>query len=241
MQGEKKDPFEQSVPPVTGPRLIVLAGPRLGEVLALGLGESRVGTDPGADLNLYSPTMSCHHFTIRCDGQQTWIRKREGEVSVNNRRVDEAPLRERDYVCAGGILLQYLEAEVSDLFYVGSQLFGRDAPSRQFRRFSMIASADAVVGKEQKRLSIISVKDVGRGGLALFSKEEVSEGSVLRVSLYSRSPERIIVAESIGGRVVSVIPWKGSLYLLNIRFLEPISLAHQPNLHRQLIELENYL
>jgi hypothetical protein len=109
---------------------------------------------------------------------------------------------------------------------------------RRFPRFNIIASAKASLPGDDQTLHILSVKDVGRGGVGLFSREDVPVGSDIDVSLYSKNADRVIAAESMRGGIVSVIHWKDSVYLLNIRFQQPISSEHQLIFYRYLLSLE---
>ncbi|HET6370977.1 MAG TPA: PilZ domain-containing protein, partial [Nitrospiria bacterium] len=88
---------------------------------------------------------------------------------------------------------------------------------RRFPRFNVIASAKASLPGNDLTLHILSVKDVGRGGVGLFSREDVPVGSDINVSLYSKNADRVVSAESMRGGIVSVVDWKESVYLLNIR------------------------
>jgi hypothetical protein len=109
---------------------------------------------------------------------------------------------------------------------------------RRFPRFNVIASAKASLPGNDLTLHILSVKDVGRGGVGLFSREEVTVGADIDVSLYSKNANRVVAAESVRGGIVSVVDWKESVYLLNIRFQCPISSEHHLNFHRYLLDLE---
>jgi hypothetical protein len=116
-------------------------------------------------------------------------------------------------------------------FYYGVQ-------RRRYPRFNMIAEAEAFISGENLRLDILSVRDIGRGGIGLFCKEKVLPQTAITVSLYAKTVDREIVAESIHGTVANVVPWSDDLFLLNIRFQIPVSAEYQPILHQRLTEME---
>ena len=219
--------------------LVVLAGPRFGESLPLKDGLTRVGSDPNADVYFITSLISEHHFSIIRQDKRVVLKREGGITLVNNTSVEEAHLKDGDMILAGGILLRYVEEGSVSHFYVGDLFYGRER--RKYPRFSMISTADAYLPREDRTVDVLSVRTVGRGGIGLFCKEPVPVGSEIKVSLFAKDSNRVIVAESIKGKVVSTARWKDSLFLLNICFIEAISMEHQPNLFRHLAELERLL
>jgi hypothetical protein len=219
--------------------LVVMAGPRFGESIRLKEGINRVGSDPNADVYFITSLISEHHFSLIRRDNSIALKREGGITLVNNTSVEEVELKDGDMILAGGILLRYVEEGSVNHFYVGDLFYGRER--RKFPRFSMISTADAYLPREEKNIEVLSVRTVGRGGIGLFCKEPVKVDAEVKVSLFAKDSNRVIVAESIKGKVVSVAHWKDSLFLLNICFDEPISMEHQPNLFRHLTELERLL
>jgi len=120
-----------------------------------------------------------------------------------------------------------------------------EAPSRPFGnrrrrypRFRLVATAKAFFPRRNWLLDNVSVHDVGMGGAGLYCGDTIAAGDEILVSLYSREANRTITAESIRGTVVSTVPWREPLTLVNISFQQPISPDFQPELYRRLIEMQ---
>ena len=229
---------KNSNPTAQGAALVVIAGPRFRETFFLNEGENIVGSDPGVHFYFQTSLLSERHVLLTYRNREVVLKRLGGVTSVNNAPVEEAALRDGDLISMGGLLLRYVAEGSSAYFYVGDHFYRRE--KRNYARFSMIAAADAFSVVTDKWLEILSVRSVSRGGIGIFSKDTVPIGSEILVSLYSKSPHRTVVAEATKGTVVSVISWTESLFLLNVRFKQPISSEHQPNLYRHLHELEQF-
>jgi len=237
--GEKSDRSEKETQSHhLGAALVVIAGPRFRETFFLNEGENIVGSDPGAHLYFQTSLISERHALLTYLHREVVLKRLAGVTSVNNMPADQISLKDGDLILMGGLLLRYVEAGSGAYFYVGDHFYRRE--KRNYARFSMIAAADAFSPVANKWLQILSVRSVSRGGIGIFSKDSVPMGSEILVSLYSKSAQRTVVAEDTKGTVVSVISWTESLFLLNIRFNQPISSEHQPNLYRHLLELEEF-
>jgi len=97
------------------------------------------------------------------------------------------------------------------------------------------------LGVEKEVLEVLSVGTIGRGGIGLLCTDPVSPGLEIAVSVYAKNRNRVVVAELILGKVVSMLQWKDSRFWLNICFERPISEKDKPALYRHLIELESQL
>jgi hypothetical protein len=238
MSGKKTNALKTTERAPQLPFLVVMAGPRFGETFPLKEGDNVVGSAPEASFSFLTTLLSERHFLITCRKSRVELKALEGATFVNNASVKEIPLKDADMISAGGILLRCVAEKSSQHFYVGDVFYGQER--RRYRRFSMISTADAYLPEKDQRLEVLSVRSVGRGGVGLFCKETVPLGVEIAVSLYSKNADRVIVAESIGGIVVSMTPWKDSLVLLNVSFHQPISPENQPHLHQHLDELERF-
>jgi len=218
--------------------VVVMAGPRFGETIRLREGKNVVGSAPDADIYFITVLLSERHFAIVREGKRVFLRREGGITLVNNVSVEEAELKDGDLIFAGGISLRYVEEGSLIHFYLGDIFFGRER--REFPRFNMVSTALAYLPTEDRKLDILSIRQVGRGGIGLFSMQSGPVGSKIQVILYSKDSKEAMVAESIMGTVVSSVAWKGALFLVNISFLKPVSEESQPNLYRYLMELQRY-
>ena len=215
-----------------------MAGPRFAESIELREGENKVGSTPEADIQFITALLSECHFVLVRDGQRTTLRREGGITLVNNTSVQEADLKDGDLIFAGGISLRYVAEGSPTHFYLGEIFYGR--ARRQYPRFTMVSTALAYLPVEDRKLDIVSVREVGRGGIGLFSTQNTPAGAKIQVILYSKDSKEAMVAESIMGTVASCVSWKGGLFLINISFFKPVSQEGQPGLHRYLAELERF-
>jgi hypothetical protein len=232
---KKNRQAEEKVSPAS---LVVLAGPRFGETIALMKGKNVVGSDPIATIHFLTSLLSNHHFTLFYQDRRVVLTRVEGVILVNNVPVEETTLKDGDLIGAKGILLRYIQEGSREGFFVGDLFYGTQR--RRYPRFNMIATADAFLPEKNLRIEVFSVRDISRGGAGLFCKEDVRPGTEISVSIYSKNPDRVIVAEKILGVVTRVALWNDSLFLLNVKFHLPVSSDYQPNLHERLIEMERH-
>jgi hypothetical protein len=219
--------------------LVVMGGPRFGETISINDGKTEVGSDTGADIQFITNLLTEHHFSLIRHGKDVLLRRGGGVTLVNNASVEQVQLKDGDMIFAGGILLRYVEEGSLVHFYVGDLFYGRDR--RQFPRFSTISTALAYLPEKDAQLDIVSVRTVSRGGIGLFSKQNVPTTWKIQVILYVKNSKDSVSAESVLGNVVSTSPWKDSLFLVNVRFQQPISEQQQPNLYQHLMEMEKLL
>jgi len=218
--------------------LIVMAGPRFGETLRLREGENIVGSDAHADIYFPGHSLERRHFLVSNNGE-VLLKAEKGNTFLNNVEVSQMPLRDGDLIRAGGILLQYLQEGSEQSFFVGPHLYrwkGKDR--RRFPRFALQATADVFLVDQGVSFKELVVKDAGRGGIAIFSKENVPPGAEVQVSVYIHHQGRRLVGKLVPGTVVASTPWKDSSFLLGILFNEPISSDHQSDLYQYWMEME---
>lgn len=218
--------------------LVVMAGPRFGESLALNKGKNVVGTDARADIYFPTDKMMGHHFDLSCTDKAV-LKKKEGEVFVNNTPVKEMCLKDGDLIRVAGILLQYVEKGSQPVFFVGKQLYRVNGHDRRcFPRFAAPATVDLFIVEQELKFKGLPIRDVGRGGVALFSNENISPGSEVTVSLLAKDQGHEIHAEEIPATVVTATPWKESVLLLGVLFHKPVSENNHPVFHSYLKGLE---
>jgi hypothetical protein len=218
--------------------LVVLAGPRFGETIPLMKGRNVVGSDPLAAIHFLTSLLSPRHFTILYEDNRTFLNRDEGVTLLNNVPVEKAVLNDGDIIGVKGILLRFVEEGSREGFFVGDLFYG--TRRRRYPRFNMIATADAFLPERNMTIEVFSVRDISRGGVGLFCKEEIRPGTEISVSIYSKNPDRVMVAEKILGVVARVVVWDDSLFLLNVRFHLPVSSEYQPNLYQRIVEMEKH-
>jgi len=218
--------------------LVVMAGPCFGETVPLKEGRNVVGSDPSAEIYFVTSLLAGSHFSIVRKGRRIALERDGGVTWLNNSPVERATLKDGDLIFAGGILFRYVEEGSGTYFYVGDLFYGRER--RRYPRFTAVSKASAYLPENGQKLEILSIRTVGRGGIGLFSKQAATVGSSIHIVLYSMDLSESMVAESVTGTVASSAPWEGSLFLLNVRFQEPVAEERQPNLYRYLIELEKF-
>lgn len=99
-----------SFSPEQKPRLVGIAGPLKGKILAIGTEELAIGREPGNDLWAADPAMSRRHCLVRCENGQIKIQDlgaRNGTL-VNGSRIDTKELRDHDRVAVGTSVLVFL-------------------------------------------------------------------------------------------------------------------------------------
>jgi diguanylate cyclase (GGDEF)-like protein len=97
------------------PRLVMLAGPELGQHVDLGVGELTIGRESRCGLVLPLGGVSRMHCAIRRDDTGIWLRdlgstngtRRNGESVARER---EVPLRVGDLIAIGGAIFKLLDA-----------------------------------------------------------------------------------------------------------------------------------
>ena len=218
--------------------LVVMAGPRFGESIPLKEGRNIVGCAPEADIYFTTGLLAERHFLLTCNRKQVTLQREGGATLLNNAPVERAELKDGDLIFAGGLSIRYVEEGSLIHFYLGDTFYGRER--RQFPRFSMVSTAYAYLPVEDQKLEILAIRTIGRGGIGMFSLQNVSIGSRIQVVLYSKDAKETMVAESIIGTVVAAFPWKSSLFLVSVSFQKPVCESDQPNLHRYLAALERF-
>jgi pSer/pThr/pTyr-binding forkhead associated (FHA) protein len=219
--------------------LIAMSGPYLGEKYAVDQPHLVIGRDNTSEISVPDRTASRRHAEITKSHGRIVIRdisSRNG-LFINNLRVDEWVLRNGDLIRIGGSLLQFVEAESRRSFYVG-KYHPKVTMQRKHPRFSLIAVGDGYLTEEKIPVEILSIKDLSRAGIGIFSKTKVENGAEIRVAVYFKNKEKQIVAESVVGITVSCNEWRGESYMISVRFHEPISENTSPGLHVRLTELE---
>jgi hypothetical protein len=87
-------------------------------------------------------------------------------------------------------------------------------------------------------LEIISIRDISRAGIGLFTKVPIETGAEIKIAVYFKNNEDLMVYESVSGIVLSSAEWRGGSYMVSIRFHVPVSAATSPGLNARLEELE---
>lgn len=219
--------------------LMAMSGPFLGEKYAIDQSQLVIGRDNTAEIAVPDRTASRRHAEISKSHGRIVIRdlsSRNG-LYINNLRVEEWVLRNGDLIRIGGSLLQFVEAESRRSFYVG-KYHSKVSGQRKHPRFSLIAIGDGYLTEEKVPIEILSIKDLSRAGIGIFSKSKIENEVEIKVAVYFKNQEKEIVAESMIGVVVSCNEWRGGNYMISIRFREPISENNSPGLHVRLTELE---
>jgi hypothetical protein len=219
--------------------LMAMSGPFLGEKYSIGRSSAVIGRAPSAEISLLDRTASRQHAEVIKERGRILVRdlsSRNG-LFVNNLKVDQWVLRDGDLIRIGGTLLQFVEAASAQSFFVGKYRH-KVSKQREHRRFTLIAVGDGYLTKERKAIAIISIKDISREGIGLFTKVKPKVGAEIRIAIYFKNPENLMVAESVLGTVVSCTDWRGGTCIVSIRFHEPISKSSSPGLDARLAELE---
>jgi len=219
--------------------LMAMSGPSLGEKYAVDRPHIVIGRDNDSGISVSDRTASRRHAELSKSHGRIVIRdlsSRNG-LFINNLRVEEWVLRNGDLIRIGGSLLQFVEAENRRSFYVG-KYHSKVSQQRKHPRFSLIAVGDGYLTKEQIPVEVLSIKDLSRAGIGIFTKSPIESGTEVKVAVYFKNKEREMVAESIVGSAVSCNEWRGGSYMVSIRFHEPISENNSPGLNARLIELE---
>ena len=94
--------------------LVVLAGPRFGETIALMKGKNIIGSDPLATIHFLTSLLSNRHFILLYQERRVVLTREEGITMVNNIPVEEKTLKDGDLIGAKGILLRYVQEGIRD-------------------------------------------------------------------------------------------------------------------------------
>lgn len=219
--------------------LMAMSGPYLGEKYPVDQPHIVIGRDNEAGIPVPDRTASRRHAEISKSHGRIVIRdlsSRNG-LFINNLRVEEWVLRNGDLIRIGGALLQFVEAENRRSFYVG-KYHPKVSQQRKHPRFSLIAVGDGYLVKEKTPIEVLSIKDLSRAGIGIFTKERIEIGTEIKVAVYFKNKEKEIAAENILGATLSCNEWRGGSYMISIRFYEPITKMNSPGLDARLTELE---
>ncbi len=221
--------------------LMAMSGPFLGEKYAVDQPHIVIGRNNLSGISVPDRTASRRHAEITKSHGRIIIRdlsSRNG-LFINNLRVDEWVLRNGDLIRIGGSLLQFVEAESRKSFYVGKYNH-QISKQRRHPRFSLIAVGDGYLTVEKLPVEVLSIKDLSRAGIGIFTRTSIETGTEIKVAIYFKNKERQMVAESVVGSTLSCKEWRGGSYMISIRFHEPITEGNSPGLHTRLTELERF-
>lgn len=221
--------------------LMAMSGPFLGEKYAVDQPQIVIGRDNLSGISVSDRTASRRHAEITKSHGRILIRdlsSRNG-LFINNLRVDEWVLRNGDLIRIGGSLLQFVEAENRRSFYVGKYNH-QISEQRRHPRFSLIAVGDGYLVREKTPVEVLSIKDLSRAGIGIFTRTKIENETEIKVAIYFKNKEKQIVAESVAGSTLSCNEWRGGSYMVSIRFHEPITESNSPGLHARLTELERF-
>lgn len=219
--------------------LMAMSGPLTGEKYPVENPQQIIGRNPQSEIFLNDRSASRQHAEVTKQRGKVWIRdlsSRNG-LFVNNLKVTEWALRDGDLVRIGCTLLQFVEAESRQSFYVGKYNH-KTAKQREHPRFSLIAVGEGYRIEGNRPLEIISIKDISRAGIGLFTKAPVEVGADIRIAIYFKNHQAQMMSESVTGTVLSCVEWRGGSFMVSVRFHTPVSATTSPGLNDRLDELE---
>lgn len=219
--------------------LIVMSGPLLGKKYTLDLARIRLGRDLFLEICIPDKTVSRQHAEIWKSHGKRIIRDLSSQngLFVNNLKIEEWLLRDGDLIRLGETLLQFVDAESRRSFYAGAYRHNVAIP-RAHPRFSLIAIGDGYLPEEKIKVEILSIKDISRAGIGLLTKTKLNPGAVMKVSIYFKNRDNQVVSEDRVGSVLCCNSWRKEVYMINVRFHEPINETNSPGLDFRLRELE---
>ncbi len=221
--------------------LMAMSGPFLGEKYPVDQLHIVIGRDRLSGISVPDRTASRRHAELTKSHGRILIRdlsSRNG-LFINNLKVDEWVLRNGDLIRIGGSLLQFVEAESRRSFYIGKYNH-QISDQRRHPRFSLIAVGDGSLVKEKTPVEVVSIKDLSRAGIGIFTRTRIENGTEITVAIYFKNKEKQMVAENVVGSTLSCKEWRGGSYMISIRFHEPITESNSPGLHARLTELERF-